>query len=177
MASNIFATAEKRIGKNLPAPGSASSDLQRFELSQVAQLVLYRGISGSGKTTKAKVLEDIGYRHFEADMYFEVDGVYRYNPSRIREAHEWCKLMTRQALYVGDRVVVSNTFTTLVEIQPYLEMGAQSIRIVEADGSWENVHNVPPEVVRKMASRWERLPSGMLNICASPKSFKESAHV
>ena len=177
MTSKSFVTAEKGTGTSSIVLESTASNRKRFVLNQVAQLVLFRGLPGAGKSTKARVLKEIGYKHFEADMFFEVDGVYRYNPSRIRYAHDWCKLMTRHALGLGERVVVSNTFTTRSEIQPYLEMGAESIRIVEADGSWENVHNVPTEVVRKMASRWERLPSGMMNICASPKSFKESAHV
>jgi adenylylsulfate kinase-like enzyme len=177
MTSKSFVTAEKGTGTSSVALESTASNRQRFVLSQVAQLVLFRGLPGAGKSTKARVLKEIGYKHFEADMFFEVDGVYRYNPSRIRYAHDWCKLMTRQALGLGERVVVSNTFTTRSEIQPYLEMGAESIRIVEADGSWENVHSVPKEVVERMASRWEKLPGGSMSICLGLKGYRESAHV
>lgn len=72
-----FVTAEKGIGKSSIALASTASDRQRFELSQVAQVILFCGFPGSGKTTKAKVLMDIGYMHFEAGMIFEADGVFR----------------------------------------------------------------------------------------------------
>jgi ABC-type phosphate/phosphonate transport system ATPase subunit len=80
------------------------------------ELVLIRGLPGSGKSTMAKDLATQGYLHFEADMFFEVDGHYRYDASRIRDAHSWCQQMTRQALAKGLKVVVSNTFTQLREM-------------------------------------------------------------
>ena len=55
-----------------------------------AELVLIRGLPASGKTTMASVLPMIGYKHFEADMFFEVGGVYLYDAKRIGEAHAWC---------------------------------------------------------------------------------------
>jgi hypothetical protein len=121
-------------------------------------LILCRGLPGSGKTTIASVFTMIGYRHFEADMYFEVDGIYTYDATRIRDAHDWCKRMTRDALQRGANVVVSNTFTRLTEMAPYHEMGASNIRIIEASGHWENRHAVPVEMVQRMAARWEQLP-------------------
>lgn len=51
------------------------------------ELVLIRGLPGSGKSTMAKVLALVGYQHFEADMFFVRDGTYCYDRSRIREAH------------------------------------------------------------------------------------------
>lgn len=122
-----------------------------------AELVLIRGLPGSGKTTMASVLAQVGYAHFEADMFFVVDGVYRYDPSRIRDAHAWCQRKTREALALGRRVVVSNTFTRLQEMEPYRSM-TTNIRIIEAEGRWQNVHGVPAERLRQMAERWETLP-------------------
>lgn len=126
--------------------------------TNIAQLILIRGLPGAGKSTKASVLAEIGYRHFEADMFFEVNGTYQYDARRIREAHDWCKQMTRQALARDENVVVSNTFTHVREMEPYFEMAAGSIQVIEAKGKWENVHGVPAEMLDRMAARWEVLP-------------------
>lgn len=122
-----------------------------------AELVLIRGLPGSGKTTMARVLAQVGYAHFEADMFFITEGVYRYDGSRIRDAHAWCQHKTREALALGWRVVVSNTFTRLQEMEPYRSM-TTNIRIIEAKGRWQNLHGVPAERLRQMAERWETLP-------------------
>jgi len=124
--------------------------------SNETELVLIRGLPGSGKTTMARVLASEGFEHYEADMFFETDGVYTFDSTRIRDAHAWCQSMTRQALSGGRLVVVSNTFTRLQEIAPYRLMTG-NVRIVEASGRWANVHGVPPARLRKMAQRWEPL--------------------
>ena len=90
-------------------------------------------------------------------MYFETNGDYQYDASRIRDAHIWCQNMTRQALTAGKRVVVSNTFTQLREMAPYLSM-TQNAQVIEATGKWQNIHGVPAEMLERMAHRWEPLP-------------------
>ena len=52
------------------------------------ELVLIRGLPGSGKSTMAKVLALVGFEHYEADMFFVVNGQYRYDATRIRDAHK-----------------------------------------------------------------------------------------
>ena len=106
----------------------------------------------------ARDMASKGFNHFEADMFFEVNGAYKYDASRIRDAHNWCQNMARQALAAGKRVVVSNTFTQLREMTPYLSM-TKKARVIEATGKWPNVHGVPAEMLERMAQRWERLPA------------------
>lgn len=50
------------------------------------KLYIIRGAPGSGKSTKAKALiaENLDLLHFEADMFFEQDGPYKFNPGRLR---------------------------------------------------------------------------------------------
>jgi len=122
------------------------------------ELVLIRGLPGSGKSTMASVLASVGYMHYEADQYFVVDGRYRYDSTRVQEAHAWCKAQTRQALLNGKKVVVSNTFTRLSEMEAYRGMSS-NVRVIEARGRWENVHGVPDEMLSRMAQRWEQLSS------------------
>jgi hypothetical protein len=122
-------------------------------------LVLIRGLPGSGKSTLANALATEGFVHLEADQFFMVDGTYQFVGERVRDAHAWCQAKARKALIAGARVVVANTFTTIDELSPYLCMH-QSPLIVEARGSWPNIHGVPQQTLARMANRWESLPNG-----------------
>jgi len=120
-------------------------------------LVLIRGLPGSGKTTIAKTMD--GYFHVEADMYFETDDGYKFNPSKLADAHAWCLDSSDRALSNGLDVVVANTFTTLHEMQPYINLASKHaacrLSVIEAKGRFPSVHNVPYPTIRRMMSRWE----------------------
>lgn len=130
------------------------------------EIVLVRGLPGSGKSTFAKGMT--GYEHFEADMYFEVDGVYRYEPEWVRAAHDWCVRSAYDALRKGQNVVVSNTFVKLWEMQRYIDLGFP-FRIIEVHGRWPNVHGVPENKVQMMAHNWEALPAEPLRQSKKPR--------
>ena len=125
------------------------------------KLVIIRGLPGSGKSTMAKTLALVGYRHFEADQYFERDGAYRFDPEKLKEAHAWCLLQAKHCMLQGKDCVVSNTFTKLWEMKPYIDLARAldaEIQIIVASGKWKNVHNVPEEVIERMRARWESSP-------------------
>lgn len=123
------------------------------------QLVLIRGLPGSGKSTMAKALHRAGFEWFEADSYHLNDeGDYCYDPANVKAAHEWCQKEAFKALANGKSVVVSNTFTRFFEMEPYFDMAKTfgiEPNILEATGHWPNVHGVPAEVIEKMRQRWE----------------------
>lgn len=119
-------------------------------------LHLVRGLPGSGKTTWVKKTFDC--LHVEADMFFVKDGEYKWEGKSVRDAHDWCKKLTSDSIQTGADVVVSNTFTQLWELQPYLDMAKKYDTVVvvyKMTSQYGNVHNVPSEVVEKMATRWE----------------------
>ena len=56
-----------------------------------SNIVLIRGVQGSGKSTLASLYKNQGYEHLEADMFHVVDGVYKWDPTRLGAAHLWCQ--------------------------------------------------------------------------------------
>jgi adenylate kinase family enzyme len=88
-------------------------------------LYIVRGIPGSGKSTFAKSL---GGTHFETDMFFMVDGEYKFDFTKLKESHKWCQDRVGDAMILNitanlnDVIVVSNTFTQEWEMQPYFDM-------------------------------------------------------
>lgn len=121
------------------------------------ELVLIRGLPGSGKSTMARAMRTT-HEHYEADMFFTDEDGYNYDRDKIKEAHEWCQHEAFNALANGKSVVVSNTFTRRFEMEPYFEIAkifGIEPRIIEATGNYQNVHGVPTEVVEKMRQRWE----------------------
>jgi predicted kinase len=97
--------------------------------------------------------------HLEADMYFtEHNGEYTFDPSKIKQAHEWCHTRAFLTLRQNKDVVVSNTFTQRWEYQPYIDLAAEygvPFQVIEVHGNFANVHGVPPEAIQRMKARWE----------------------
>lgn len=119
----------------------------------MAKLTILRGLPGSGKSTYAQRFPSTLL--LEADMYFMRDGVYRYEGRRIKDAHTWCQSMCRLSLANNVDVMVANTFTTMKEIRPYLDMTWDKLEVIKLVGQFENVHGVPQDVLTKMKQRWQ----------------------
>jgi predicted kinase len=126
-------------------------------------LILLRGLPGAGKSTIARLLVgDKDYCHKEADMYFvDRDGNYKFDASKIKLAHEWCREEVEFLMrHEHSTVVVSNTFTQEWEMEAYYELAKKydyrvTSMIVENRHGGKNVHGVPDEVLDKMAARFE----------------------
>lgn len=124
------------------------------------KLILLRGVSGSGKSTMAQFLFDSGavQEVWEADDYFCHYNEYKFDASKLGEAHAWCQRQARLGLRTGWNVCVSNTSTTEKEVAVYQQMaeelGVEFISlVVERRHGNDNVHNVPPEKVEQQAQR------------------------
>lgn len=119
-------------------------------------LILCRGAAGQGKSTYAKSL-NLKY-HFEADDYFIIDGKYIFNPKLLPQAHAQCLNKTIAAMQTGEDIVVANTFTRKWEYEPYIkaaEANGYNVEIKVMTGNYQNVHNVPAEIVQRQKDRFE----------------------
>ncbi|OBS91866.1 AAA family ATPase [Vibrio cyclitrophicus] len=122
------------------------------------KLTYIRGVSGSGKTTKAHEQEGV---LVEADMFFtSSEGEYKFDSRYIKDAHAWCQLEMKRLLLAGYDVVVANTFIKKWELMNYLKVAQSSgldleIEVLEAKGNYQNVHEVPGEVVERMRKQYE----------------------
>lgn len=124
-----------------------------------ADLLIIRGLPGSGKSTLARKLR-VYRTHRETDQFFYLnsDREYKFKPSMLPEAHLWCQREVREALQMGLKVVVSNTFTQLWEMEPYFAMCKElgkTFEVIEATGEFKNTHGVPAASIEKMKARWE----------------------
>ena len=137
----------------------------------MSELILIRGLPGSGKTTLSKELINEGLRQgdtdirgYEADDFFyrgigngEAD--YFFDKDFLKYAHAKCLSNTAQALYhvATAKVFVSNTFTTKWGLEDYLDLArvvGASVTIIHCDGEYDSVHDVPQETIERMKGRF-----------------------
>jgi len=89
-------------------------------------VIVLRGISGSGKTTWAKEKYEGAVVVSADDHFLQEDGTYLYVASEIDAAHEACYRRFMEAVRKKEPlIVVDNTNVTLWEMSPYV-MPAQS---------------------------------------------------
>ena len=126
------------------------------------ELFLLRGLPGSGKSTLAKSLDGI---HIEADQFFMTGDEYRFDATKLKEAHNNCLSRVKSYMYIysskdtSERLIVSNTFTQEWEMKPYFDL-AESYGyrvyslIVENRHGGINEHGVPADKLEQMKNRF-----------------------
>lgn len=147
------------------------------------KVIIMSGISGAGKSTYIqdvilgrKVVNNVtsfnpppSFMVVSADDYFiGEDGVYKFDPSKLSDAHGHCFRCFIDAMQSEcDLVVVDNTNTTTEELAPYI-LGAQAYGYeVEIRTLWcgmdlaasRNTHGVSE---RGIEAQWVRLNSRKL---------------
>ena len=126
-------------------------------------LVLVRGLPGSGKTTLAKLLSGKGkYPVFSIDDYFtDADGNYSFDYAKNYLAYKACEENTEKAIAAGNEIVfVDHTFTIDWELEPYFKLANKydcllHVLTVENYHGNENVHEVSKEQIIKMAEKFK----------------------
>lgn len=122
------------------------------------ELILLRGLPGSGKSSFSKHLIDTHW--IETDMFFMQDGEYKFDGSKLRQAHQWCQDRVEDWMSKGFTVTVSNTFTQEWEMEAYYKLAEKygyrvSSLIVENRHGGENIHGVPADKLEQMRNRFE----------------------
>lgn len=122
-------------------------------------LYLLRGLPGAGKSTLAK---ELGGIILEADQYFvELNtNEYKFDPSKLKDAHNDCRMRCEQWMETGYQIVVSNTFTQEWEMKLYYDLANRFdyrvfSLIVENRHNGKNIHGCPDDKIEQMRSRFE----------------------
>jgi len=129
-------------------------------------LYIVRGVPGSGKSTFAKSIAK-PWQIFEADKFFIKNGEYKFDYTKIKDAHNDCKRKVHKAIHPSlfrrlfyNTVVVSNTFTQEWEMRFY-EIIARKYGyrvfhvVVENRHGGVNEHGVPDDKLEVMKNRFE----------------------
>ena len=173
-----------------------------FNFDWKKELILVRGLPGSGKSTLGAYLggQKPGSIEkpptlVESDMYFMLNGQYAWTRAMLSLAHSWCRAESFRRLRFLDRVVVANVFAKRDQILPYIEQARQlkcQVWLIEPEGNRlsveelaaRNTHGVPLQRIQEMKASWEKmsqeevrilldLPQDLRDIPLTVPSFEE----
>jgi energy-coupling factor transporter ATP-binding protein EcfA2 len=131
------------------------------------ELIVMRGASGSGKSSKARTLDGMV---LSTDDFFidSASGEYRFNVALLPRAHFWNVARVEAAIAAQvHRIIVDNTNLEAWEAGPYVRLaqGARyTVKIVDADSPWcgdavellrRQTHGVPLESIKAQLARLE----------------------
>ena len=128
-------------------------------------LILVRGVSGSGKTTFVEEFIENVSLSIATDDFFVLDGMYTFDPSYLAKYHQRCidsveSEMESPSTEGYCNIVVHNTFTREWEMQPYFNLAEKYgynvyTIVVENRHKSESIHDVPGNVIKDQRDRFE----------------------
>jgi predicted kinase len=137
------------------------------------KLILMRGVSGSGKTTRAKKLQEQDPQAviLSTDDLFTVEGKYLFDPEKLGENHRLNRERCREHMVLKTRtIIIDNTNIQAWEMRPYKDLAEEHgyrVEIIEIPPpSLEELvrrqearvdKTVPREALERMLERWRPL--------------------
>jgi len=125
------------------------------------KVIILRGLPGCGKSTLAYEMWNEGADVVSADLFFETDDGYQFDPNLLGDAHAQCKRDYKAYIEEGSEyIVVDNTNTQEWEMKWYKKYAEEhgytvfSI-IVENRHNGVSEHDVPEEKIQEMRDRFE----------------------
>ena len=144
----------------------------REHMKRSKQLIILRGLPGSGKTTLARILmlaaepdwKNGGDRGdaiiCEADQHFQHGLQYKFDATQLKEAHDKCLKKARDLMEVSESlIIVSNTSSCEWEFQAYCDAADEfgymvhSLVVENRHGS-QSVHDIPDDSIQNMRERF-----------------------
>ena len=122
-------------------------------------LILVRGVSGSGKSTIAPMFENAVLVSTD-DFFLDEYGDYVFDANSLVINHQFCQLAVSMMMKDEEElIVVHNTFTADWEMDAYFDLArehgyAVHTIIVENRHGSKNVHDVPQDVVKAQKERF-----------------------
>lgn len=142
----------------------------------MSNLILVRGVPGSGKSSFSKTMFP-GILNIENDMFHYRNGEYRFDYRNLRKAIKLCTETAEKWISCGCDVVVSNTFTRKSFVDVYksiAEKNNSNFVVYRMMGEFQNVHNVPKDVLENMKSGFEEYPKEILVFPTVDEELKSS---
>lgn len=132
----------------------------------MSKVIILRGCSGSGKSTYTRGVPG-DKKVFSADHFFEDGaGVYRFDASKLGEAHGKCLRDYNAAVVAGDpaTLIVDNTNPSAVDVAPYASLAlayGRELQVITVLCKPEiayarNTHAVPLKTVQAQYDRLVR---------------------
>ena len=127
-------------------------------------LILLRGLPGSGKSSLAKILsEDGAFPMFSVDDYFTnpQTGDYQFDYKTNHMAYKQCEENCKKAMESGSqKIFIHNTFTIDWEMEPYFKLAKEFsyklfVLTLENYHGNGNTHGVSEEQLLKMAEKYK----------------------
>lgn len=116
--------------------------------------IILRGQPGSSKTTFAETLSKLGsFVHLETDFYFYQDGIYKFDPNKLKENHVKCFGDFKIAVERGSNIILANTNikkSWYSNYKAHAEAAGYMVFEVLMCGNYQNTHGVPGWKVEEM---------------------------